>query len=60
MAQKICEILNEATNQCDKWVDYVPQYIIPQLSLQEAVTLGFGYWAVLLVAWGITEIRFSI
>lgn len=55
----LCEIINEETQQCLKWVEYVPQYILPPLTMEQAVILGSGFWLLMLVAWGITEIKFS-
>lgn len=55
----LCESINEETQQCLKWVEYVPQYMLPPLTMEEAVTMGLGFWFMMLVAWGITEIKFS-
>lgn len=35
---KVCEVVDELTNQCEKWADFT--YLIPPLSIEEAIQIS--------------------
>ena len=41
---------------CLRWV-FINQSLLPVLTYEEAFTLGMGFWAVCLVAWGLTKLK---
>lgn len=55
---KVCEIVNEVTNQCDQWVE-LPT-LLPPLSYSEATAIGLAFWLTIATVWGIKVIRVQI
>ena len=52
---KVCEVVNELTNQCDKWVDFT--YFLPPLSIEDAVRLSVPIGICFATVFGINVIK---
>lgn len=39
---KMCEIVDQASMQCLKWVDYVQPTLMPKLTLEQGNLIGFA------------------
>lgn len=51
---KLCEIVDQASNQCLLWVDETSHF--PSLTVTEAIIFGSSFWLILAVAWGYKQL----
>ena len=61
---QVCVLLSNPDSNgiqtCLQWADITTTYLLPPLSITESITLGSGFWLILLVAWGFKQLSYRL